>query len=391
MSLIGRGLVESFGVFVLPLSDELGWSRSEVASIFSLTLLANGASGPLIGSLLDRYGPRTVFLLGTSLLTGSFLLVSSLDSLWQFRLCLGVFVGLGAAAIGNVVHAPLVTPWFRGRMGLAMGVVFSASGFGMLMIVPLSQYLVQTIGWRASYEALAIAFACFLFPLILLAPFKRAVSDRPPAPPPSAARTALGIEWTLRRAMSTRAFWGLFGIYFCTSISVYGVTLQAVAYLIQIGFEPLFAASAFGFVGLISTCSMMVFGWLSDRFGQVRVAHVGFFLTGAGIVLLMLLSRFPSEWLLALHILLFGMSLGSRGPVVTSVTSILFSGPAMGRIYGTISLGFGIGAAAGVLVIGALYDWTGGYDAGLLVSLAAMALGYGAFMLVPSDRALRES
>src|SRR5258706_16224995 len=97
LSVVGRGLGESFTVFLKPISEGFGWDRAQVVSVYSLTWLAGGLTAPLIGRLFDRSGPRTVYALGITLLGGAFLFASHAQALWQFQLSIGLCVGLGIA------------------------------------------------------------------------------------------------------------------------------------------------------------------------------------------------------------------------------------------------------------------------------------------------------
>src|SRR4051794_41011716 len=102
LSVLGRGLGESFTVFLKPISESFGWDRAQVVSVYSLTALAGAIAAPLIGRLFDRSGPRSVYAIGLLLLGGAFLIASRAQHLWQFQLSLGVGVGVGIAFIGNV-------------------------------------------------------------------------------------------------------------------------------------------------------------------------------------------------------------------------------------------------------------------------------------------------
>src|SRR5438132_13017425 len=95
LSVLGRGLGESFTVFLKPISESFGWDRAEVVSVYSLTWLAGGLMAPLVGRMFDRSGPRTVFSLGLLLLGGAFLFASRAQHLWQFQLSTGLCVGIG--------------------------------------------------------------------------------------------------------------------------------------------------------------------------------------------------------------------------------------------------------------------------------------------------------
>ncbi len=152
LSVLGRGLGETFTVFLLPISQSFGWDRAEVVSIYSLTALCGGLAAPLIGRLFDRSGPRIVYTLGMLLLGGAFLATTYATQLWQFRLTIGVCVGFGIACIGTVPNSILLGRWFSKRLPTAMSVVYSATGAGVLLLLPIAQILIDHFGWRGAYQ-----------------------------------------------------------------------------------------------------------------------------------------------------------------------------------------------------------------------------------------------
>src|SRR5215472_17895888 len=116
LSMLGRGLGESFTVFLKPSSTNFGWDRAQVVSVYSLAWLVSGLTAPVVGRLLDRSGPRLVYSLGVFLLGAAFTIASYAQSLWQFQLTIGLCVGFGAAMIGNVPNSILLGRWFGPRL-----------------------------------------------------------------------------------------------------------------------------------------------------------------------------------------------------------------------------------------------------------------------------------
>ncbi len=151
LSVLGRGLGESFTVFLKPIAQSFGWDRAEVVSLYSLAALCGGLASPVIGRLFDRSGPRLVYSLGLVLLGGAFLAASYATQLWQFQLTIGVAVGLGIACIGNVPNTILLGRWFGPRLPTAMAIVYSATGAGVLLMLPLAQILIDKLDWRGAY------------------------------------------------------------------------------------------------------------------------------------------------------------------------------------------------------------------------------------------------
>ncbi len=376
LTAIGRGMVESFVVFLLPLAQAFEWSRGEVVRIFALTVLVNGTSGLPVGWLVDRAGQRLVYSLGLAALASAFLAAPFLTELWQFKLVIGVAVGFGAACLGGVAHMPLLARLFPGRTGLALGLIFASVGTGVLVIVPATQAVIEAAGWAAGYRAQALMALCLL-PIVWLIPLKRLAREHP-----AAKRSQLDGTGFFR-ALTERGFWGLTGVYFFTSAAMFAIAPQIVAYLIEIGFEALFAATSFGIAGFISAIGITSAGTLSDRIGHARVVGLSFAMTATGLLLLLALEQAPSVPLLGLFIFVYGLSSGTRGPIVSSMAARLFAGPRLGAIYGAITCGYGFGAALGAFIGGWIYDWTGGYQAIIGYAIVCCALGFAAFQLVP--------
>ena len=159
LSMVGRGLGESFTVFLKPIAESFAWDRAEVVSVYSLTWLAGGLMAPLVGRLFDRSGPRLTYSLGLLLLGGSFLVASRAQALWQFQLSTGLCVGIGIALIGNVPNSILLGRWFGPRLPTAMAILYSATGVGILVLLPASQVLIDRIGWRDAYQWFGIVGA----------------------------------------------------------------------------------------------------------------------------------------------------------------------------------------------------------------------------------------
>jgi len=152
--MLGRGMSDTYTVFLLPLQHEFGWSRSELTGVYSLYLLVSGFTCPLVGHVFDRLGPRWVYGAGLALLGTAFVLSASLSDLWQFYLLIGVAVGVGAALTGMVPASGLLARWYRARLSTAIGVVFSAVGAGAITLVPLAQWLEEHYDWRTAYRVL---------------------------------------------------------------------------------------------------------------------------------------------------------------------------------------------------------------------------------------------
>jgi MFS family permease len=384
LSVLGRGLGESFTVFLKPISENFGWDRAEVVSVYSLTALAGGLSAPLIGRLFDHSGPRTVYSLGLFLLGSAFLAAAFAGHLWQFQLSIGLCVGIGIALIGNVPNSILLGRWFGPRLPTAMAVVYSATGAGVLILLPASQLLIDHIGWRGAYQLFGAIALILLLPLLLL-PW-RSFSIGAPHVVKKAEQDLIDDGWTLPDAMRHHAFWALFSTFFFTAIGMYAIAPQVVAYLIDAGFPPLQAATAWGFSGVVLLFGMLGVSSLDGLIGRRPSVLLSYALSIIGILMLWALQRHPNIWLLTGFVVCFGSMIGSRGPLLTATAMKIFRGKRVGTIYGTISIGSGLGSAFGSWAGGLIHDFSHSYDPVIGFALISVILGMIPFLVVPALR-----
>jgi len=384
LSVVGRGFGESFAVFLKPVSDSFGWDRAEAVSLYSLSALAGGLSAPLIGRLFDHSGPRAVYALGMLLLCGAFLVAAHSQHLWEFRLSIGFCVGIGAALIGNVPNSILLGRWFGPRLPAAMAVVYSATGAGVLLLLPTSQILIEHFGWRGTYQLFGAFLALMLVPLLLL-PW-RTFSLGAPHVAGKTDDSLIGEGWTLIAAMRHHAFWALFSTFFFTAIGMYAIVPQVVVYLIEAGFAPRQAATAWGFSGIVLLVGMLGVSWLDGLIGRRPSVLFSYALSIIGIALLWALQFNPNIWLLTGFVVCFGSMIGSRGPLLSATAMKIFRGDRVGTIYGSISIGSGLGAAVGSWSGGLIHDLTHSYNPMLAFALASVVLGMIPFLVVPALR-----
>ena len=376
--MLARGMIETWPVFLAPVQSGLGWDRAEVASVYSVLMLAFGLGGVLTGLAHDRFGPRAVYAAGLLLLGGGFCAASRLEEVWQFYLAVGVCGGLGAAAVGMVPAQALISRWFDRNLAAAMAFASTGLGFGTLCLAPLSQVLIDAFGWRGALGTVGGAVLLLAAAAAFL-PWRRIAAG--PVRPAGA-----GGGPTLREAASGRAFWALWGAFFATSVGMYAVSLQSVAYMTEHGLDPLDAAAAFGIAGGLSIVGMLVTGIAADRWDRRAIAVLSYGLSAVGLLALWSLPRLPAAAAVPAFVVCFGLSLGVRSPVIATLSAQLFRGRGMAAIFGSIQTGQGVGAAAGTWIAGGLHDATGGYGAVFVLSFAALSAAAALFWFVPEMR-----
>ena len=386
---IASGLYFSFPVFFVALVEEFGWSRGATAAAFSISAIVQGLLSPVVGTLVDRLGPRRVMLTGTFILGGACLLSSRVDSLLSLYLVVGVLAAAGVCAVSWVPSGALIARWFAERRGSMMGIAFSGMGAGVLVMGPLAQWLIASYGWRAAYVALGAGTLAVLVPLVWLA-----VRDGPPAVAPARERALPAVPMRgdamqeVRAALRTRAFWALFFAYLCTPLAVFPIVTHQVAFAVDQGFPRLFVAGIFGLTGLLSVVGRIGFGIAADRVGRATSATISYGCTAVGTLFLLGIEAWHHAALLYAYAVLFGLGFGARGPIITAIASQLFQGRRFGVIYGLLSIGNGIGGGVAPWFGGAIHDMTGSYRTAFLISVSFCAIGAACFWLArpPASR-----
>lgn len=386
MNTIGRGVTETFAVFLLPVERGLSASRTEMTAAYSIFVLAYGCAAPFTGQLIDRAGARIAYGLGLGALGLGYVTAGTVTSIWQYYLCVGLLGGLGSSALGMVVASSLLSRWFTRRIGAVMALPYAAVGAGMLLLPPLTQVLLDRFGWRETHVILGWSVLLSI-PFVMTLPLGRmtAGSAHWRAARREAAARPQG-AWRVSTAVRTSAFWGLASAYFWTSVAAYSVLPQSVAYLIEQGFDPLVAASAFGMTGALSVVGIVGIGWLSDRIGRRQAVSLSYVFSILGTSSLILVALAPSMLLVYGFVLCFGLMQGARGPVILAFITVLFPGGGIGAIFGTMSLAMGVGAAIGSLASGWLHELTHAYYASFLLGVLGSLLGLSNFWIVPSLR-----
>lgn len=387
LNTVGRGVTETFAVFLLSVQDGLGVTRSEITATYSIYMLANGFSAPFAGQLIDRLGARVTYGVGLVALGTGYLGAAYATDILHYYVCVGLLGGIGAASLGMATASSLLSRWFVNRIGSVMSLPYAAVGAGMLVLPPFTQLLIQWYGWRESHRLIGIGVLCLL-PFVMLLPLGRITRGSQTWRDMRARQSgdANRNPWPLKNAVRTSAFWGLFGAYCATSVSAYAVLPQSVAFLVESGFSPLLAASAFGMMGILSTLGIVAIGWMSDRFGRLGTVTLSYIVTILGVLCLISIAHWPLLILMYGFVLLFGLMQGARGPILVALVSVLYPGGAVGSIFGAISMGLGVGAGIGSFASGLLHEWTGGYTASFGLAVVGSSVGMLIFWAVPSLR-----
>jgi MFS family permease len=383
---IASGLYFSFPIFFVALLEEFGWSRGATAAAFSISSIMQGLLSPLVGTLVDRLGPRRVMLGGACLLSGACILSSRIESLWSLYLVTGVLAASGLCAVSWIPSGALIARWFTERRGSVMGLAFSGMGAGVLVIGPLAQWLITGHGWRAAYLVLGLGTLVVLVPLVWLGIREAPLAVAPGRGDATSFKAAAAAGPEIADALRTRAFWALFFAYLCTPLAVFSVVTHQVAFAVDHGFPRLFVAGIFGLTGLLSVAGRIGFGVAADRIGRATSATISYGCTGLGTLCLLGLELWPHAAALYAYAFFFGLGFGARGPIITAMASQFFPGRRFGAIYGMLSVGNGIGGGVAPWFGGFVHDLTGSYRLAFLIAVGFCALGSACFWLARPRR-----
>ena len=371
LGVASRSISDTFVVFVPALQQAFDAHRGSVTLIYSFALLVGGIAAPIAGWIVDRFGLRTLTVVGMTSAALATASASQATQLWHLYLGLGVVMGFGSASLSGVLSSSLLGRWFPARrLGVALAVAWSAAGVGAMVTFPMAQHIIAAEGWRSAYVVFAIASAVFI-PLLLLLPWARIERG---APGLALTRAAAARGPTVAEAVRGWPFWALTSSFALTSVGIFALVPQAMVYLLDRGIDGPYAARALAVAGFLTPLGMVGFSWLSDRGGRRLAALLAYACSIAGVGALALVDGPADDLWLWLYVLLFGGSMGSRGPMISTLATLRYRGAHFGRIYGLIGIGMGLGGFLGAWLGGLLHDWTGGYAAVMILSVAALVL-----------------
>jgi MFS family permease len=363
LRVLGAGL-HSFGftVFFLPLSQDLHINRTATSLAFSLARAEGAVEGPVVGHLLDRYGPRPIMIVAVLLMGTGYLLLSQVNSYTAFLI---IYLGvISLTHAGGFMHAPmvLINTWFIRKRARAITLNSAAFGLGGVLIAPLLSVIVQTWGWRWGAAIAGISF--LLFGLPLCSTIRRSpeslgllpdgddpmepTSDDAPGNRPRRAE----VEVTLAQALRSFAFWGSVLAAGVRNASYHAVSVHFIPLMVWKGLSQQEAAlllSAFAFLGMSST---LFFGWLADQTNKPRMCALILF-SAAGAMLLPIFTS--SYWLLAIFTLLFS-TVEVTYSVGWAIVGDLFGRKHFAKIRGYMGLFYTWGGVVGPVIAGAVFD-----------------------------------
>lgn len=360
---IAMGVRQAFGIFLAPMTEDLGIGREAFSLAIAVQNLLLGL--PLIGIVADRFGSRWVVVVGGLLYAIGLALVPFIEGVAGLNVTLGLLVGLALSSTTYVVVlgavAQVVPPEKRSS---AFGITTAAGSFGMFAVVPIAQALLSNTGLEMSFLILA---ACVSVIIPLAWGF--------PAGPPTSSHEQgdveqLSLTQALRRASGHSGYWLLNAGFFVCGFHVAFIATHLPAFLADTGVDPLVSATALGLIGFTNIIGSYLFGLLGDHYRKKYLLGL-LYLTRSIVIALFLLLPITN-----ISALLFGAAIGflwlATVPLTSGMIAQIFGSRYLATLYGVVFFSHQIGSFLGVWLGGRVYDATGSYTS---IWVAAIVLG----------------
>jgi MFS family permease len=370
---MSQGAMVSLSIFLQPMSESMGWSRTGISTAALLSWLSMGVGSLLWGALSDRIGTRAVVLSGGVLLGFGMVMASRASTLGQFQVLFGLLVGLAAGSF----YAPMMaatTRWFTHHRSLAVALVSSGIGVGSMTVGPLARWIITNYDWRTAMLVIGDLAWLLVIPAAL---FVR----HPPATPAAAPSAAgMGREFTAGEALRTPQFWAIALAHFACCGAHSGPIFHMVTNAIDHGVSAMAAATVLSAASLASLGGRVICGLVADRFGAKQTLVSGLALQAVAVSLYVFTGGLGSFYALALG---FGFAYGGVMPLYAILLREYFGGRVMGTAMGAVALISTLGMALGPWAGGFIYDAFGSY---FWLFIASFGIGLGAVAIACTFR-----
>ena len=357
MTCIGIGAMVSLAVFLLPMAEQTGWSRSGISSVATIDFLGMGIGSIVWGMLSDRIGARRVVLLGGCLLVIGLAMASRATTLLELQLTFGVLVGVAAGSF----YAPMIavaTGWLEHRRNLAAALVSAGMGMGSMVVAPFAGWLLGQYDWRTSMLIIGIAAACLVLPAGFLV-------REPPRPEQATGAgnaqdaTARDFPLTAAQAFFKPQFVVIALANFACCAAHSGPIFHMVTYAAFCGLAPMVAVSVYSLAGLSGLGGRLGLGMIADRIGAKPTLVAGLTLQALAIGAYVFVDTLPMFYLLAI---VFGIAYGGVMPLYAVLVRDLFGPRIMGTMFGAVTMFASLGMALGPGAGGFVFDTWGDYS-----------------------------
>ncbi len=368
---LATGLRQSFGLFLAPMTAELGWSSSGFAFAIALQVLLNGFAQPLVGQVADRIGGRTVVIGGAALYAIGILGMALSQGLPMFTFFAGIVMGIAVSAAGMpVINASLTRLLPEHLRGRAVGLGTAGSSFGQFLVVPLAQLGINLAGWEGALYLLAGA-ALLMIPLAL-------PLDGRPAPPKAGQDDQTAMQ-ALKLGLTTPTFWYIFFGFSVCGLHVSFLAVHLPGFVASCHLPASVGAAAIALIGLFNVAGSLISGELSQRWKRRELLIIIY--AGRGVLMTIFLLADKTTTNVLIFSAVMGLLWLSTIPPTVALMARNFGTRWLATMFGLVFVGHQLGGFAGAFLGGYIFDKTGSYD--LMWSLCIAAAAFAALMHIP--------
>jgi MFS family permease len=372
----GPVILYTLGLFIKPLNLELGWDRASISAAGGIAAISSAITIPFVGSMMDRWGVRTVLLPIVVLCATSVALIAlTPKSIAAFMLLFAITGVLGSGQ-GPLGYAKCVSSWFDDRRGLALGITMSGIGLGAALVPQYAQFLIGNFGWRIAYLGLGLLTLLVAFPAVFLCirePTEIKTAAAGVQAQSLASRDRVS-DLEVREVLGGRQFWLIACALLLVSTVTQGLVVHTVPLLTDKGYSPESAAALMVAVGLSTMAGRLLSGYLVDRIFAPFVAAFFFLFPCLGIYLL------DSTISPVAGIITLGLASGTEIDMIGFLTSRYFGMKRFGQLYGYLFASFVIGSAIGPLMMGLAFERLHSYEPALWTFGALMLMATAAIL-----------
>lgn len=355
----------TIGVLVEPFQDAFGWSRTDIQTAILFSSGCGALSAPIIGTLIDRYGPRAVAIPGVIGLAVAFFAGSFITpALWSLYLAYGAMSLLGAGT-NPTTWTRAIAGTFTQQRGLALGLALTGTGACAIFAPQYALWLRDAYGWQAVFYGLSALTFGLALPITLIA-----FRDREQAAETSAPQHRWGIP--LHQAIRSYRFWVLLGSIFIIYLAISGIIPNLIPALTDRGFSPSEATNVASTIGISLVFGRLLIGYLVDKFWAPMIAAIATSLPVAACVLLLTTTDVTQATLAAV---LIGIAAGAELDLLAFFTAKYFGLRHYAKLYGVFYIALALAGGAAPTLFAISYDLYGSYDASFIIAAILFALG----------------
>lgn len=354
LTLLTVGMRLGIGPFFLPMTEDLGFSRSLLATIIGIGMLCYGLAMPLAGYLVGRIGTRSVLLLGSAIVIISTIWTVMARTPLAFLLAFGILLSIGLAFTSPVALTPIISRWFTRQRGMALFFLSTGSMAGMALMTPLLTFSINRFGWQSTLICFASIFALVTIPASLFiirddAPANTDLHHEKPAISATIKKAPFA-ELTFHAAICTSPFWIIVLGLFACGFSMNLLGTHGMPMLMDHGFDAMTSSYGIGLIGLVAIAGTLVLGRLSDRLPGRNILGAIYFVRGLGFFALLAVG---THWELYITATIGGIVWAGSIATSSAMLADIYGVRLVGVMYGTAYLGHQVGAM--------LSSWLGGW------------------------------